>query len=63
MAIAESERAGDAGLGAPVYAALAVLLVYVVIWLLFGFAALFWPALILTPVVFLYIARFCAGRI
>lgn len=54
---------GDAGLGAPVWAALAVLLLQVVLWLVFGFSAMFWPSLLLTPLAFVALVRFCSGRI
>lgn len=62
MASTDTERAGDLGLGAPVYAALAVVLLLAVLWLAFGFSAMFWPALLLTPVVLVILVRLCAGR-
>lgn len=62
MATDRAEHEGDLGLGAPVYGALAVVLLLAVLWLLFGFSAMFWPALILTPVLFAVIVRFCVGR-
>lgn len=60
---ADRETEGDAGFGPLFWVALTILLVQVVVWLAFGFSAMFWPALILSPVVFWFLVRICTGRI
>ena len=63
MARVEPSEEGDAGFGVPVWAALAIVLVLAGLWLIFGWPGLFWPALMLTPVIFAVLMHLCSGRI
>lgn len=63
MASTEMEQERDAGFDAPVVIASLVPLLLVLVWIGFGFSAMFWPALALTPIVFYVVVRFSTGRV